>query len=115
MSSRPITLSSQPNYLGAGNRATAPRLGLSRPAATVVITPLILSTTKDNDLMTFPRDQDPPARLKYTLEEALDLLAALEEAAVALRSTDHYAELSQVEVRRLHGKLELGTNGGGDG
>jgi hypothetical protein len=87
------------------------------PAATVLITPYNRSTTKDNDPMTFPRDQEPPALLKYTLEEALDLLAALEGAAEALRSTDHFAELSQVEVevRRLHGKLELGTNGGSDG
>ncbi len=55
--------------------------------------------------------------MMYTLEEALELLAALEEAAEALRSTDHLAKLSQVEVevRRLHGKLELGTNGGSDG
>ena len=35
-----------------------------------------------------PTRQRNPARLKYTLEEALDLLAALEEAAEALRSTD---------------------------
>ena len=67
--------------------------------------------------MTFPSDQEPPARVTYPLEQALELLAALEEAAEALRSTDHLTELSQVEfeVRRLHGKLELGTNGGSDG
>jgi hypothetical protein len=64
-----------------------------------------------------PERPGAPGSGEYTLEQALELLAALEEAAEALRSTDHLTELPQVEleVRRLHGKLELGTNGGSDG
>lgn len=67
--------------------------------------------------MTFPSDEEPPAQVGYSLEEALELLAALEEAGEALRSTDHFAELSRVEheVRRLNGKLGLGNDGGRDG
>jgi hypothetical protein len=37
-------------------------------------------------------DREPPARIQYQLEEALDLLAALEEARDALITTDHLAE-----------------------
>ena len=44
-----------------------------------------------------PSAQGPPARVQYGLEEALDLLAALEEARDALITTDHLAEAAQVE------------------
>jgi len=67
--------------------------------------------------MTFSGDAEPPAQVTYSLEEALELLAALEEAGGALRSTDHLVELAQVEqeARRLHGKLGLGDDGQSDG
>ena len=67
--------------------------------------------------MTFPDDREPPGIVRYTLEEALDLLAALEEARDALIVTDHLAEGSQVEhhIRLLSRRLGFDENGGGNG
>ncbi len=50
---------------------------------------------------------EPPAGVGYDLEEALDLLAALEDARDALETTDHLASLAQVEhqVATLSRKL----------
>jgi hypothetical protein len=36
-------------------------------------------------------DQEPPTSVSLDLEEALDLLAALEEARDTLRDTEHFA------------------------
>ena len=41
--------------------------------------------------------EEPPADIQYTLEEALDLLEALEDARDALVTSDHLAELLRVE------------------
>lgn len=64
-----------------------------------------------------PSDREPPARVQYRLEEALDLLAALEEARDALITTDHLAEAAQVEhqIRRLSRRLGFDEPGGDDG
>jgi len=61
--------------------------------------------------------QEPPARVQYGLEEALDLLAALEEARDALITTDHLAEAAQVEnqVQLLSRRLGFDESGGQDG
>lgn len=39
--------------------------------------------------MTFPGDQEPPRHVWYSLEEALELLAVLEDAADALTDSGH--------------------------
>jgi len=64
-----------------------------------------------------PSAQEPPARVNYGLEEALDLLAALEEARDALIVTDHLAEAAQVEhqVQLLSRRLGFDESGGQDG
>jgi hypothetical protein len=64
-----------------------------------------------------PSAQEPPARVQYGLEEALDLLAALEEARDALITTDHLAEAAQVEhqVQLLSRRLGFNDSGGQDG
>jgi len=48
--------------------------------------------------------------VSYGLDEALDLLAALEDARDVLIATDHFAVLAQVEhqVQLLGRKLGLG-------
>ncbi|HUY22340.1 MAG TPA: hypothetical protein VMV22_08355 [Acidimicrobiales bacterium] len=62
-------------------------------------------------------DQEPPTRIHFGLEEALDLLAALEEARDALIETDHLAEAAQVEhqIQLLSRRLGFDEPGGGDG
>jgi hypothetical protein len=62
-------------------------------------------------------DREPPARVQYRLEEALDLLAALEEARDALITTDHLAEAAQTEhqIRLLSRRLGFDEPGGDDG
>ncbi len=67
--------------------------------------------------MTDPSNQEPPAGVQLRLEEALDLLAALEEARDALIATDHLAEAVQVEpqIRLLSRRLGFDEPGGEDG
>ena len=64
-----------------------------------------------------PPDREPPARVQFRLEEALDLLAALEEARDDLIETDHLAEAAQVEheIQQLSRRLGFDEPGGGDG
>ena len=64
-----------------------------------------------------PSPQEPPGRVQYGLEEALELLAALEEARDALITTDHLAEAAQVEhqVQLLSRRLGFDEPGGQDG
>ena len=64
-----------------------------------------------------PSPQEPPARVQYGFEEALDVLAALEEARDALITTDHLAEAAQVEhqVQLLSRRLGFDEPGGQDG
>jgi hypothetical protein len=55
--------------------------------------------------------------VQYRLEEALDLLASLEEAGDALLTTDHLAEAAQVEhqIRILSRRLGFDEPEGDDG
>ncbi len=59
---------------------------------------------------------EPPSRVSYDLEEALELLAALEDARDALGDSDHLAALAQVEhqVARLSRKLGFDQPRGGE-
>jgi hypothetical protein len=52
-------------------------------------------------------DPQPPGSVHFDLEEALDLLASLEDARDVLHETDHLAVLAQVEheIVRLNHKL----------
>ncbi len=56
---------------------------------------------------------EPPGEVALTLEQALDLLAALEDARDILVGTDHLSVLAQVEdpIQRLSRKLGLGQGG----
>lgn len=58
---------------------------------------------------------EPPAAVTYDLEEALELLAVLEDARDALLATDHLAVLAQVEheVASLSRKLGFDRPTGG--
>jgi hypothetical protein len=51
----------------------------------------------------------PPEMVTYDLEEALELLVALEEACEVVTSTDHLSVLAQVEhqLQVLTNKLRL--------
>jgi len=64
-----------------------------------------------------PSAQEPPPRVPYGVEEAVDLLAALEEARDALITTDHLAEAAQVErqVQLLSRRFGFDESGGQDG
>lgn len=55
----------------------------------------------------------PPGDIALGLEEALDLLAALEDARDVLVDTDHLSVLAQVEhqVQRLSRKLGFDQGG----
>jgi hypothetical protein len=57
--------------------------------------------------------REPPDGVVYILEEALDLLAALEDSRVVLIATDHLSVLSQVEhqIQILSRKLGLDEGG----
>ena len=61
---------------------------------------------------------EPPTRVYYELGEALELLAALEDAGEALAPTDHLAVLAEIEhaIATLSRKLGFGRpHGGGNG
>jgi hypothetical protein len=61
-------------------------------------------------------ESEPPGGVEYALDEALDLLAALEDARDVLLETDHLSVLAQVEhqIQILSRRLgfELGGSGG---
>jgi hypothetical protein len=59
----------------------------------------------------------PPDRITYDLEEALELLAALEDALEVVADTDYLGVVAEVEneVARLHRKLGFDHPGGEDG
>lgn len=65
--------------------------------------------------MTFPGDQEPPRHVWYSLEEALELLAVLEDAADALTDSGHLAVVMAVEaqVRDLSRRLDFDDPDGG--
>jgi hypothetical protein len=56
---------------------------------------------------------EPPDTVTFGLEEALDLLASLEDSRDVLVDTDHFAVLSQVEhqIQRLNHKLGVDEGG----
>ena len=58
---------------------------------------------------------EPPASVSYSLEEGLDLLAALEDARDALADSDHLTVLAQLEheIVALSRKLGFGRSMGG--
>lgn len=58
---------------------------------------------------------EPPHEVLYHLDEALELLAALEDAREALAETDYLAAVAEVEheIARLHRKLGFGRPFGG--
>jgi hypothetical protein len=60
-------------------------------------------------------DQEPPDTIVFDLEEALDLLTALEAARDTLRDTEHLAGVLLLEgqIQVLHRKLKL-DDGGSD-
>jgi hypothetical protein len=59
--------------------------------------------------MSFPESQEPPRQIWYSLEEALELLAALEDARDALISAGHLVEVVAVEhqIRQLSRRLDF--------
>lgn len=63
--------------------------------------------------MTSPQ---PPDRITYDLEEALELLAALEDALEVVATTNYLGVLAEVEneVSRLHRKLGFDHPSGGE-
>lgn len=67
--------------------------------------------------MPFPDDIEPPPEVRYDLEEALELLAALEEARDALTETDHLTEVVRLEsqIQLLSRRLGFDENGGSNG
>jgi hypothetical protein len=60
-------------------------------------------------------EQEPPRQVWYGLEEALELLAALEHAAEALTDSGHLTVVIAVEaqVRELSRRLEFDDPDGG--
>jgi hypothetical protein len=59
---------------------------------------------------------EPPDRIAYDLEEALDLLAALEDALEVVADTDYLAVVAGIEdeIVRLHRKLGFDHPSGGE-
>jgi hypothetical protein len=54
-------------------------------------------------------DEGPPQAISYSLEDALELLAVLEDARETLKGTDHLTGVIALEgqVRRLSRKLDF--------
>jgi hypothetical protein len=66
--------------------------------------------------MTDPNGREPPGSVWYTLEEALDLLAALEDARAALTDSGHQTVVLTLEpqVRDLSRTLGFDDQGDAD-
>jgi hypothetical protein len=62
-----------------------------------------------------PASTEPPGRVQYGLEEALGLLAALEDSRDVLVTTDHLTVLAQVEHEIQVLSRKLGFERGGLG
>lgn len=58
-------------------------------------------------------DQEPPTSVTYDLDEALELLAALEDARDTLRDTEHLAGVVTLEAQIQLLSRRLGFNDGG--
>lgn len=67
--------------------------------------------------MPLPDDIEPPSEVRYNLDDALELLAALEEVRDALVETDHLTEVMRLEsqIQLLNRKLGFDENGGSNG
>lgn len=65
--------------------------------------------------MVEPEDTEPPGRVDYELEEALELLAALEDSRDVLVGGDHLSVLVQVEHQIQVLSRRLGFDQGGLG
>lgn len=59
------------------------------------------------------RENEPPPSVAYDLEEALELLAALEEARDTLRDTEHLAGVVTLEAQIQLLSRRLGFDDGG--
>lgn len=57
---------------------------------------------------------EPPTSVTYDLEEALELLAALEEARDTLRDTEHFAGVLTLEAQIQLLSRRLGFDDGGN-
>ncbi len=59
--------------------------------------------------MTFPEQQEPPRNIWYTLDEALDLLASLEDSRDVLIDMGHLPVVIGLEhqIRRLSRRLDF--------
>ena len=59
--------------------------------------------------MEFPDDREPPRDVWFTLDEALDLLATLEDARDTLIESGHLSVVLQVEtqIRELSRRLDF--------
>ena len=66
--------------------------------------------------MTFAPGGEPPPELRLDLEEALELLEALEEARLALMTRDHLVEALQVfaQIQRISHTLGFDEPEGGN-
>jgi hypothetical protein len=62
-----------------------------------------------------PANTEPPGRINYSLEDALELLAALEDSRDVLVTTDHLSVLAQVEHQIQVLGRKLGFDQGGLG
>lgn len=60
-------------------------------------------------IVTFPEQQEPPRNIWYTLDEALDLLASLEDSRDVLIDTGHLLVVVDLEhqIRRLNRRLDF--------
>jgi hypothetical protein len=58
-------------------------------------------------------DEEPPRSVIYDLDEALELLAALEEARDTLRGTEHFAGVLTLEAQIQLLSRRLGFDDGG--
>lgn len=58
-------------------------------------------------------EKEPPTSVTYDLEEALELLAALEEARDTLRDTEHLAGVLTLEAQIQLLSRRLGFDDGG--
>ena len=71
-----------------------------------------LDRDDDRTLMT-EGEPGPPTNVTYELEEALELLAALEEARYTLRDTEHLAGVLTLEAQIQLLSRRLGFDDGG--
>jgi hypothetical protein len=59
-------------------------------------------------------DDEPPTSVTFDIEEALDLLAALEDARATLRDTEHLAGVLTLEAQIQLLSRRLGFDDGGN-